>query len=46
MHKEFVPERKTVNAEFYEGEMDRLLKLIQRFRPAGFCSVDFFVVAR
>jgi len=28
MHKEFVPEGKTVNAEFYKGVMDRLLKRI------------------
>jgi hypothetical protein len=42
MHKEFVPERKRVNAEFYKGEMDRLLKHIQRVRPAAFCSRDFF----
>ena len=35
MHKEFIPEGKTVNAEFYKGVMDRLLKRIQRFRPAA-----------
>jgi hypothetical protein len=46
VHKEFVPERKTVNAEFYKGEMDRLLKRIQRVRPAAFCSQDFFFVTR
>ena len=40
--KEFVPEGKTVNAEFYKGVMDRLLKRIQRVRPAAFCSRDFF----
>jgi len=28
VHKEFVPEGKTVNAEFYKGVMDRLLKRI------------------
>jgi len=33
---------KTVNAEFYKGAMDRLLKRIQRVRPAVFCSPDFF----
>jgi hypothetical protein len=37
-HKEFVPEGKTVNAEFYKGVMDDLLKCIQRVRPAVFCS--------
>ena len=34
VHKEFVPEGKTVNAEFYKGVLDRL----QRVRPAAFCS--------
>ena len=28
VHKEFVPEGKTVNAEFYKGVMDHLLKCI------------------
>jgi len=46
VHKEFVPEGKTVNAEFYKGAMDRPLKRIQRVRPAAFCSRDFFLVAR
>jgi len=41
LHKEFVPEGKTINAEFYKGVMDRLLKLIQWVRPAAFCSRDF-----
>jgi len=40
VHKEFVPERKTLNAEFYKAVMDRLLKRIQRIRPAAFCSRD------
>ena len=44
MHKEFVPEEKTVHAEFYKGEMDRLLKHIQRVCPAAFCSRDFFLL--
>ena len=44
MHKEFVPEGKTVNAEFYKAVMDRLLKRIQRVRPAAFCSRDFFLL--
>jgi hypothetical protein len=38
VHKEFVPEGKTVNAEFYKGVTDRLLKRIQQVRPAAFCS--------
>jgi hypothetical protein len=33
-HKEFVPEEKTVNAEFYKEGMDRLRKRIQQVRPA------------
>jgi len=44
VHKEFVPEGKTVNAEFYIGVMDRLLKRIQPVRPAAFCSRDFFLL--
>jgi histone-lysine N-methyltransferase SETMAR len=41
VHKEFAPEGKKVNAQFYKGVMDRLLKHIQRVRPAGFCCRDF-----
>ena len=44
MHKEFVPEGKTVNVEFYKGVMDRLLKRIQLVRPAAFCTLDFFLL--
>ena len=44
VHKEFVPKGKTVNAEFYKGVMDRLLKRIQWVRPAAFCSRDFFLL--
>ena len=44
VHKEFVPEGKTVNAEFYKGVMDNLLKLIQRVCPAAFCCWDFFLL--
>jgi hypothetical protein len=43
VHKEFVPEGKTVNGVFYKGVMDRLLKHIQRVRSAAFCSRDFFL---
>jgi hypothetical protein len=43
VHKEFVPEGKTVNAEFYKGVMDRLLKRIQSVRPAAFCSREYFL---
>ena len=41
VNKEFVPQEKTVNTEFYKGVMDRLLKHIQRVSPAAFCSRDF-----
>jgi histone-lysine N-methyltransferase SETMAR len=44
VHKEFAPEGKTVNAEFYKGVMDCLLKHIQPVRPAAFCSRDFFLL--
>jgi len=44
MHKDFVSEGKTVNAEFYKGVMARLLKRIQRVRPAAFCNRDFFLL--
>jgi hypothetical protein len=44
VHKEFVPEGKTVNAIFYKGVMDRLLKRIERVRAAAFCSRDFFLL--
>ena len=44
VHKEFVPDGETANAEFYNGVMDRLLKRIQRVRPAAFCSQDFFLL--
>jgi hypothetical protein len=44
VRKEFVPEGKTINAEFCNGVMDRLLTCIQRVRPAAFCSRDFFLL--
>jgi hypothetical protein len=44
VHKEFAPEGKTVNAEFYKGVMDHFLKHIQRVRPAAFCPRDFFLL--
>jgi len=43
-HKEFLPEGKTLNTEFYKGVMDRLLKCIQRVRPAAFCFRDLFLM--
>jgi hypothetical protein len=42
--KEFVPAGKTVNAEFYKGVMDRLLKRIQQVRPTAFCSRNFILL--
>jgi len=44
VHKEFVPKGKTVNAEFYKGEMDCCLKSIHWVHPAAFCSRDFFLL--
>jgi len=44
VHKEFIPEGKRVNSEFYKEVMDRPLKRIQRVRPAAFCSRDFFLL--
>jgi hypothetical protein len=38
VHKEYIPEGKTVNAESYKGVIVRFLKRIQRVRPAAFCS--------
>jgi hypothetical protein len=31
-------ERKTVNAEFYKGVLDRLLKRMRQVHPTVFCS--------
>jgi hypothetical protein len=39
-HKEFVPERITVNAEIYKAVIDLLLKSNNRVRPTAFCSRD------
>ena len=44
VRKQFVPEGKPVNAEFHKGVIDRLLKRIQRVRPAAFCSRDIFLL--
>jgi histone-lysine N-methyltransferase SETMAR len=44
VHKEFVPEGQTVNAEFYKGVMNCFLKHIQRVCPVVFCSQDFFLL--
>jgi histone-lysine N-methyltransferase SETMAR len=42
--KEFVPDGKTVNTDFYKGSIDCLLKHIQRVRPTAFCSREFFLL--
>jgi hypothetical protein len=44
VHQEFIPEGKTVNAEFYKVVMDCLLKHIQWACPAAFCTRDFFLL--
>jgi histone-lysine N-methyltransferase SETMAR len=44
VHKEFVLEGKRVNEEFYKAVTDRLLKRIQRVRPAKLCSRDVFLL--
>jgi hypothetical protein len=44
VYQEFLPDGKTVNAKFYKGVMDGLLKRIQRVRPAAFCYRDFFLL--
>jgi hypothetical protein len=44
VQKEFVPEGKIVNAEFYKGILDHLLKRIHRVRPAAFRCRDSFLL--
>jgi len=44
MHKEFTPEGKAINAEYYKGGKKCLLKCIQRVHPAAFCSQDFLLL--
>ena len=44
MHKAFIPEGETVNAEFYKGVMDCLLKCIQRIHPGAVCSRDLLLL--
>jgi len=41
VQKQFIPEGKTVNAEFYKGVLDHLLKRIQRFVQLRF-ALDIF----
>ena len=42
-HREFAPEGQRVNAEFYVGVFDRLLKRIRRVRTAKFQSSEWFI---
>src|SRR5215475_13913122 len=42
IHREFVPEGQKVNAEFYVGVFNRLLKRIRRVRTAKFQSSEWF----
>jgi len=44
IHREFVPEEQKVNAEFYVGVLDRLLKRIRRVRTAKFQSSEWFLL--
>jgi len=40
IHREFVPEEQKVNAEFYVGVLDRLLKRIRRVRTVKLQSSE------
>ena len=44
VHKEFVQEGCTVNAECYKGVLDRLISRIRRVRPALYRTRDFFLL--
>ena len=44
IHQEFVPEGQKVNAKFYMGVLDRLLKRIQQVRTAKFQSNEWFLL--
>jgi len=44
IHREFVPEGQKVNAEFYVGVLDGLLKRILRVRTAKFQSNESFLL--
>jgi hypothetical protein len=44
VHKKFIPEGTTVNAEFYKGVMYHLLKGIQWVCPAAFSSRGFLLL--
>ena len=44
IHREFVPEGQKVNAEFYVGVLDRLVKRNRRVRTAKFKSSEWFLL--
>jgi hypothetical protein len=44
VHRQFIPEEKTLNAELYIAVLDRLLKRIQRVCPAVFCYRECFLL--
>ena len=44
IHRQFVPEGQKVNAEFYVGVFDRLMKRIRRIRTAEFQSNEWFLL--
>ena len=44
IHREFVPEGQIVNAEFYVGVLDLLLKRIRRVITAKFQSSEWFLL--
>jgi len=44
IHREFVPEGQKVNAEFYVGVLDPLLKRIRRVRTTKFQSSEWFLL--
>jgi len=44
IHREFVPEGQKVNAEFYVGILDQLLKRIRRVRTAKFQPNEWFLL--
>jgi len=44
IHREFVPEGQKVNAEFYMGVLDQLLKRIRQVRTTKFQSSEWFLL--
>ena len=44
VHKEFLQEGCTVNAEYYKGVSDRLISHIRQVCPTLYCTRDFFLL--